>query len=546
MKISSRTSLYWQLTLWLGVFLTLAGLSAGFIGGQWSSPVVLAILGTGALILTVGVIVRAAQPRFWQQRSTQAGANALLSVVAMILILGVVNIVVTQNPARLDLTENQRYSLSPQSQEVVANLKEPVKLWVFDEAQSDANRNLLENYKRLSADRFSYEFVDPREQPSVAQRFGVQNFGEVYLEVNGQPQQLQTLQGTAQSQGALSESALTNALARVNTGQSDTVYFLQGHGEYPLTEITEATNRLQERGFASSPLNLAQDLTQGKGIPQDASVLVVAGPQRPLFEQETAAVETYLAQGGNALLLLDPRIDAGVDSLLKPWGVTLDDGVVIDGGGGVAQVDQATGGLVGFGPTAPLVNTYGSHPITQEFGNGNSFYPFARAIVLNDVAGVTSTELLSTNDQSWAEKQIEEQLKFDPNQDLKGPLVLGVALSRPVASPEEKPEANAEAATPEETEPEEEGKESRLVVIGNSSFATNGLFSQQLNGDVFTNSIIWLSQREGEVLSISPKDPTNRRIQLQAAQARWVIWLSLIILPLTGFGLGGFIWWKRR
>jgi ABC-type uncharacterized transport system involved in gliding motility auxiliary subunit len=538
MKISSRTSLYWQLTLWLGVFLTLAGLSAGFIGGQWSSPVVLAILGTGALILTVGVIVRAAQPRFWQQRSTQAGANALLSVVAMILILGVVNIVVTQNPARLDLTENQRYSLSPQSQEVVANLKEPVKLWVFDEAQSDANRNLLENYKRLSADRFSYEFVDPREQPSVAQRFGVQNFGEVYLEVNGQPQQLQTLQGTAQSQGALSESALTNALARVNTGQSDTVYFLQGHGEYPLTEITEATNRLQERGFASSPLNLAQDLTQGKGIPQDASVLVVAGPQRPLFEQETAAVETYLAQGGNALLLLDPRIDAGVDSLLKPWGVTLDDGVVIDGGGGVAQVDQATGGLVGFGPTAPLVNTYGSHPITQEFGNGNSFYPFARAIVLNDVAGVTSTELLSTNEQSWAEKQIEQQLKFDPNQDLKGPLVLGVALSRPVANPEE---ASAEEATPEE-----EGQESRLVVIGNSSFATNGLFSQQLNGDVFTNSIIWLSQREGEVLSISPKDPTNRRIQLQAAQARWVIWLSLIILPLTGFGLGGFIWWKRR
>ena len=65
MKISSssRTSFYWQLTLWLGVFLTLAGLSAGFIGGQWSSPIVLVILGTGALILAVGVMVRAAQPR---------------------------------------------------------------------------------------------------------------------------------------------------------------------------------------------------------------------------------------------------------------------------------------------------------------------------------------------------------------------------------------------------------------------------------------------------------------------------------------------------
>ncbi|MEL7522483.1 MAG: ABC transporter, partial [Cyanobacteria bacterium J06553_1] len=32
---------------------------------------------------------------------------------------------------------------------------------------------------------------------------------------------------------------------------------------------------------------------------------------------------------------------------------------------------------------------------------------------------------------------------------------------------------------------EPELKESRMVIIGNSSFATDGLFSQQLNGDVF-------------------------------------------------------------
>jgi len=273
---------------------------------------------------------------------------------------------------------------------------------------------------------------------------------------------------------------------------------------------------------------------------------VVAGPQRPLFEQETAALEGYLEKGGNALLLIDPRIDAGLDPVLKKWGVTLDEGLVIDGGGGVSQVDQSTGGLMGFGPTAPLVNTYGSHPITQEFGNGNSFYPFARAITLAPVDGVTATEILSTNDKSWAEKQIQEQLKFDPDQDLKGPLALGVALSRPVAPSEAPPEStDPQKPTPQPT-PSEEKKESRLVVIGNSSFATNGLFSQQLNGDVFTNSVVWLSQREGEVLSISPKDPTNRRIQLKTAEARWVIWLSLIILPLTGFGLGGFIWWKRR
>ena len=209
---------------------------------------------------------------------------------------------------------------------------------------------------------------------------------------------------------------------------------------------------------------------------------------------------------------------------------------LLDGTGGVAQVDQATGGLVGFGPTAPLVNTYGDHPITADFGNNNSFYPFSRAIVLTSVEGIQSTELLSTNEQSWAEKNIEQDLVFNPEEDLKGPLTLGAALTRPL---ENQP---SESSAPDSTPP----KESRLVVIGNSTFATNGLFSQQLNGDVLTNSVLWLSQREGEVLSINPKDPTNRRIQLQTVQARWVVWLSLIIMPLVGFGLGGFIWWKRR
>ena len=536
MKSSFRKSIYWQATLWLGVFLTLAGFSAGFISGQWSSPVVLALCLVGVLILFAGFIVQAAQPQFWQQRSTQTGANALVSVFALLLILGVFNLAATQKPLRFDFTENQRYSLSEQSKQVVATLNKPAKLWIFDELQSEENRNLLENYKQLSQNQFSYEFVDPREQPGVAQKFGVTSFGEVYLEVENQPQRLQTLQNQGDSQSGLSESILTNALARVNTGQSDSVYFLQGHEEYALNEISEATERLQERGFVSSPLNLAENLKQQTGIPDDAAVVIIAGAQKPLFEPEVSALDDYLNQGGNALFLIDPRTDPGLNTLLNRWGVALDPGLIIDGTGGVAQVDQATGGLVGFGPTAPLVNTYGDHPITADFGNNNSFYPFSRAIVLTSVEGIQSTELLSTNEQSWAEKNIEQDLVFNPEEDLKGPLTLVAALTRPL---ENQP---SESSAPDSTPP----KESRLVVIGNSTFATNGLFSQQLNGDVLTNSVLWLSQREGEVLSINPKDPTNRRIQLQTVQARWVVWLSLIIMPLVGFGLGGFIWWKRR
>ncbi|MHC5721583.1 MAG: ABC transporter, partial [Nostoc sp.] len=76
--------------------------------------------------------------------------------------------------------------------------------------------------------------------------------------------------------------------------------------------------------------------------------------------------------------------------------------------------------------------------------------------------------------------------------------------------------------------------ESRLVVFGNSSFATDGLFQQQLNGDVFLNSVTWLSQQEKQPLSIRPKEPKNRRITLTATQANLLILSSLLVLPLIG------------
>lgn len=85
-----------------------------------------------------------------------------------------------------------------------------------------------------------------------------------------------------------------------------------------------------------------------------------------------------------------------------------------------------------------------------------------------------------------------------------------------------------------------------MVVLGNSQFATNGWFEQQLNGDVFLNSVSWLSQPDRETLSISPKKVTNRRIAMTLEQARVLSWMALVILPIFGLGMGGIMWWKRR
>ncbi|MBH8577253.1 ABC transporter, partial [Nostocaceae cyanobacterium CENA369] len=88
--------------------------------------------------------------------------------------------------------------------------------------------------------------------------------------------------------------------------------------------------------------------------------------------------------------------------------------------------------------------------------------------------------------------------------------------------------------------------ESRLVVLGNSDFATNGLFQQQLNGDVFLNSVTWLSKQDRQTLSISPKEPKNRRITLSNTQASVLTLSSLLALPLIGLAAAALIWWRRR
>jgi ABC-type uncharacterized transport system involved in gliding motility auxiliary subunit len=194
---------------------------------------------------------------------------------------------------------------------------------------------------------------------------------------------------------------------------------------------------------------------------------------------------------------------------------------------------SGTGQLVGLGPAAPLVTDYGDHPITRDFRGGRSFFPLVRPVNIEEVAGVTAVPLLQSNPQSRAEAlSTAGELQFDENAPPSGPYTLGVALSRPIAG-----------ATASEGEP---SPESRLVVIGNATFATDGLFEQQLNGDVFLNAISWLGQQTDATLSIRPKEVTNRRITLTVQQQIGLGVFALLVLPVIGLGLAVLMWLRRR
>lgn len=569
---------YWRYLFWSGPLLTIMGISAGVVSGDWTS-IPLGLIISGIVIMGLWVVFLgrggdARQPQFWSRRSTQVSTNALVSTIAVFVILGLLNFLVSRHPTRIDLTEGQLFTLSPESQQVVRELPQAVKMWIFDGQQNSQDRDLLENYQRQNP-KFLFEFVDPEANPGLASSFGIKNSGEnrdVYLELQSSKRR-QFVQSIS-PQIRLSENRITSGILQLTSDRQSKLYFLQGHGERSLDAgqgaISQATQALKDKNFIGEPLNLG--LT-GK-VPADAVAVVVMGPVRPVPEAETTALQTYLNQGGNLLVAVDPTIKSGLDNLLNLWGVKLDDRVVIN-----ASDRQVRG----KGPTAVVIAQYGDHPITKDFRNSNSIYPLARPLEITPVPGVQSTPLLLTDPNSWAESNLKEQpLKLDGG-DRPGPIAIGAAFSRQVTpsaqpspspsvspspqasgSPSSSPSASS-SPTPSSSSPQvsvspsasssptpsappfaQGTKESRLVVFGNSTFATDGLFGQYLNGDVFVNSVSWLSQQDQQPLSIRPKDLKNRRITLTNEQASVLGFIALIAVPLVGLTSAGFVWWRRR
>ncbi|MEA5507933.1 Gldg family protein [Halotia wernerae UHCC 0503] len=558
----------WQYLFLFGPFLFVVGLTSGLVSGSWGA-ISLAFLIAGIVISGLWVLRQSQKSNWWKSRSTQAGTNALVAILAVLVILGLINFLGTRYHLRADLTETQLFTLAPQSRELVRGLQQPVKIWIFDVNRNSQDRELLENYQRQSSN-FRFEYVDPQTRPGLAEKFGVKDYGEVYLESGDKRQLVQTVNENER----LSEVRLTNRLQQITTSTTAKVYFLQGHGEHPISTgeggISQAAQDLSDKNYTTAPLNLAENTK----VPEDAAVVVVAGPKRELFQSEVKALQNYLNGGGNLLLMIDPNTDPKLNSLLQEWGVTLDNRLAVD----------VSGAGVGLGPAAPIITDYGQHPITKDFGQGISFYRLARPLEITPVAGVEATPLLRTKPypNSWAESDLQsEKLEFNPDQDLKGPLTLGVALDKklpakaeaqstptpqasptasplplpttegqpsptPTASPSPTTEGQASPTPSTEEKSKQPATEARLVVLGNSDFATNGLFQQQLNGDVFLNSVTWLSQQDQQLLSIRPKEPNNRRINLTNVQASLLTLSSLLVLPLIGFVTAAIIWWRRR
>jgi ABC-type uncharacterized transport system involved in gliding motility auxiliary subunit len=492
---------------YLGAALVAAGLIRWNIEGVFRLFTKILLGAGGAMLLAALVLNFRAVLAFFARRSTRMGTNVLVLTSSVVALLVIANIVGYRYHKRFDLTEEKLHSLSDQTRQIVSGLDREIRVLEFSRAGSPQLADLVREYRALSR-RFVYERIDPQERPDLARQYEILREGEIIL-VAGE--RFERLPG-------LTEQDLTNTILKVTRDAVKTVCFLEGRGERSLTS-TEA------EGFSSVERVLRAERYQVRGInlireatvPEDCTVVVSAGPKGTYFPQEVEQLRQWLDAGGKALLLLDPDSTPGFEPLLDQWNIAVGENVVIDVSG--------AGRFIGLGPAAPLVTDFAAHPILRGFERQMAYFPLARTVAVADSNRFSPevVELLKTSPESWAETDFRRgQAQFNEGKDTRGPVSLGVAARRDTG--EAKP---------------------RLVVIGDSDFATNRFISEARNGDLFFNAVNWLAEDE-DLISVRAKSPTDRRVSLTAAGQNMLFWFAIVLLPGAVLATGAWIWWRRR
>jgi ABC-type uncharacterized transport system involved in gliding motility auxiliary subunit len=512
----------------LGLLLLVAAVIWHSVSDIWSNGnLSLAIVG-GVLII-IGIAANYKQIlASLGKRSTKYAGNYVVSLILVIAVVAGLNYVGQRHVKRFDMTEIGSYSLAPQTIQILNKLNKDIEIKAFFPGGEYAPlKELLTEY-RAESKHIRYTFIDPDRQPDIAKKYDVTVYGKfknlsigtVIISYGSRREKIEKQSEEVQ------EADLTNAIIKVKREEIKKVYFIQGHGEKDpasteKTGYSLAKKELEAQSYTVATVNLA---AEGK-VPVDAKVLILAGPKTAPFEQELKFINDFLNTGkGGLLVMADPTPSPSLQTFFKDWGVQADNDLVLDVSG--------AGRLIGANESVPLVLQYEKHKITDRLAM--TFFPLTRSIqpMPNIPKGITVETLFKSNPNSWGETDFNNtSFTYDQGKDLPGPLPLAVAVTKEIQS--------ATGQMP--------GTKARMTVVGNSNFAIDAYFAMQGNGNLFLNMVSWLAQDE-DLISIRPKQATDRRIILSESQSAMIRLFTIFILPgiVLIIGIAVFVNRRRR
>ncbi len=463
------------------------------------------------------------------------GGYATLITVAVVAVLVVINVLVDQVPAKLDLTSEKLYSLSDQTLKLLQGLQKDITITTLGkEGSQDATvKEVLGRYATASR-HVKLASVDPELNPGWAKQYSASTdmtAGSIVVDAGGgrnrtiSQYDLYSVdydQQTGQYQltGLTVEQRVTSAISFVTETSNVVIYTLKGYGADTLATYT-LTAPVENLNYATKDLDLVVDAA----VPPDAGLVLLLNPRTDIPKAEAAKLQTYLAGGGRLLVTVDlqrlPESTPNLEELLHNYGLNFKRMLVVEG-----DTSRHASGAPYY-----LLPNLEYHDILSPLKNNNIpvLLPGAMAIGQESLkkTSLKIENLLTTSGAAYGKADYATAATIERQpRDQAGPFTLAVAVTDPAA--------------------QTGGRDTKLVVVGSGNFVQSTI-TQQLpgNSEFLLNVVSWLGEKT-EDISIRPKSLMTYALRINAM---WGLLLSgavVLLIPLGVLGAGLAVWLRRR
>lgn len=526
-----------------GSYIGGAGLLVGLLGWLWQgsiTPIIAGLIIAGVLGIGVWALMAPQEFRdFISGRQARYSTMAVFSTLLLVGIIALIYIILQRATITLDMTLAQRFTLSRESLDVLSGVNRDIRITGFYSSRALAARDIDDQFFRLyetaTNGRITRQYVNPDEDPALAQRFGIYSDGSVflsYLKPDGSVD-FESLARVPRSSDGAQEREMTQAIARLLLSNTIKVYFDTGQGELdPLDTTQQGLSGIhagmQQSGLITSSVSLTALAASGGSIPDDASAIIMARPTADLDAAEIAILDAYLKRGGSLFLMADALSNENAfltqrspfnDYLWEHYGIRGQQAVIVDFGASLQSPLDIIGAAV-FTETDIAARLDPSSAPT--------LFRTARAVeVQKDNPPVNNGVVILSSDNSYGEtdlRDLTETNTYAPDEtvDIQGPLPIAVwAWDKTTGA--------------------------KILLVGDSDFVTNGFVTSAIgNAILFTDGVAWMTGLSQKI-SFAPQGFNTGLplIFISTQQLDLIALVTVILMPGLMIVLGLVIWTRR-
>jgi hypothetical protein len=480
----------------------------------------------------------------------QIGLNVIVQVVILLVLAAMVNYLGFEHYRRWDFSRDKKYALSDKTKHFLHTIPGKVRMTVFFAANSPIYgdvQNLLTEYQYASRGKIDVEYVDPERNLSRAKELFnkykiVTDESVLVVEYEGRNKTVKASEMAemseanpmtgeeAQVTAFKGEQAITGALIDVVEGKKNTVGYIVGHQEPPLTAsgpLSVVKTFVENENIQFQELNLFEV----PSIPSNIKAVFIDGSKYDFADREMKLLRDFWNKDGRILLLVDPAAKTPrLTAFLNGLGVRVDDDrLMAMVKTGIQEVARVRDVVAHFLP---------DNAVTKRLADVRAPFIGATSSLTLETQKIAAADIhLSPLAQAekgyWGETDYysdnETLLQFDPAKDKSEPLIIAAAVEKG-GSADQRVQINS----------------ARLIVVANSTFIENDALTQGQQGlDFISASLNWLLNRE-QLIGIAPKVPQTLTFTLEENALRNLRWIILVLIPLVPALLGFAVWWRRR